>query len=691
MKSAPESLEPRIVLAADSGILGALSTDGLLTLATSAGADAFQVSHIGLSADHGEIIKVKDLVSGLEQMFGDASVGVRSIFADAGEGNDLIDFSTGELTSTVTYVGGGGDDSLIGPAGDSAWWITDENEGSIFSNFHFRSVENLTGATGNKDTFTFTAAGSLTGLLAGGDGGYDTVVLGGFYNALSYEMTGPQSGKLTLDGQGLAFAGMEPIEVSNATGTVTIDGTSGEDDIVLSMDVAGKMKVTGTGETIIFSNPTTAFILNGQGDDDTITINSLDPAWVADVFIYGNDDGGVVPNLSNDRIVFLNNVATRGGDLKAVADHIEVFPGMTVSTLGVGVGAAAGNIEFLAEHTSLSDLQNLSPLVVDTKAVSIEIGANAKLLGGEIRLLAQAEDKKLSENLDTAVPSFLINKLVGKVQDLTAMPVKVIWKGTEAEITLKSGAEITSTGSIFVSAEATTDSSGKAISKYFSVGYSKADASATVDVETGVHITAGKAVSITSTATGTATLETKTQREFPVGNTQFVVSMAVTDVDVTSHTTIAAGAEIHAGTVANVQALGNLTSVAKSSAGMSLAGVAGLSFSLEFSDADVLTTVNGKVTADLAGGGSLNPSFDPTTSSTSTLGYVDSTNDTIYVGPNFYQTGDAIVYRNHGGNSILGLADEKEYFVIRPADNPATTGIDESQFIQLAKSGDKAR
>src|SRR5262249_34510328 len=72
------------------------------------------------------------------------------------------------------------------------------------------------------------------------------------------------------------------------------------------------------------------------------------------------------------------------------------------------------------------------------------------------------------------------------------------------------------------------------------------------------------------------------------------------------------------------------------------------------------------------------------------IGYVDYANDRIYVGPTALVTEDTVTYSNRRGNSIGGLVNDTEYVVINVRDDPATPDIDESNYIQLASTEQKA-
>ena len=142
-------------------------------------------------------------------------------------------------------------------------------------------MQTLQGASDSKDTFLVEANGRLDGAVRGGDGGYDTVVLNGVYKDVAYEVTGAQSGVISLDGSALRYDGMEPVQFTQAAAVFTYFGTTGSDAITLSDvdDVAGvQMQIAGPGETVQFVNPTDKLVIDAGAGDDTIHVQSLDPA-----------------------------------------------------------------------------------------------------------------------------------------------------------------------------------------------------------------------------------------------------------------------------------------------------------------------------------------------------------------------------------------------------------------------------
>ena len=182
----------------------------------------------------------------------------------------------------------GPDDTLVGPAADSTWNVTGAGAGTV-GGLAFSGFENLSGAADNRDTFVIAGTGSVSGVVQGGDGGYDTVSLGpGTYTSLVSTITGPQSGTLARDGDLIAYEGMEPINVAgcpNCTVTLTAGATvtlhAGANDNQIVVDVTG-------GESQVFDNVDTiaSLTINGTNADDTFTIQALGPNFNANLTIF---------------------------------------------------------------------------------------------------------------------------------------------------------------------------------------------------------------------------------------------------------------------------------------------------------------------------------------------------------------------------------------------------------------------
>jgi flagellar basal body rod protein FlgC len=223
------------------------------------------------------------------------------------------------------------------------------------------------------------------------------------------------------------------------------------------------------------------------------------------------------------------------------------------------------------------------------------------------------------------------------------------------------------------------------------VGYAQADASATVDLKTGTEINTEGEVLIATSGSATASIGTETKRKLgnaPSNPKSLALSLGVANTDAIANTFVAEGVIITAGKTANIVATGTSETDVETEASLYADGRAGLASGLGFSDADIRAEVNGTVTANVDPDGStVKLEFDPTVTDASKIGYVDTANKTINVGPNALVKGDKVNYTNRRGTSIGGigtgqvtggLVDGKDYYVIPVPNKP--------NLIQLAET-----
>jgi len=184
----------------------------------------------------------------------------------------------------VEVIGGTGNDTLIGPHENATWQITGENSGSV-AGIAFSGVENLTGAAGNADTFVFDAAGSISGLVDGGIGGFDSIVLdGGTYSSVVYHATGPDSGAIMRDGDIITYAGMEPVSdnLDADNRIIVVDNANHDDQIIISTN-AGQLHIASGNslfESIdIGSAPNVMLEIQADGGSDTFVFQSAPSAF----------------------------------------------------------------------------------------------------------------------------------------------------------------------------------------------------------------------------------------------------------------------------------------------------------------------------------------------------------------------------------------------------------------------------
>jgi hypothetical protein len=94
--------------------------------------------------------------------------GLKSLLLKGGQSKTTLSVASPVPTFPVTYHGGAGPNTLIGPNGPSTWGITGSNAGTL-GHVTFTGVANLTGGSDN-DTFQFQPSGSLSGAADGGGG-----------------------------------------------------------------------------------------------------------------------------------------------------------------------------------------------------------------------------------------------------------------------------------------------------------------------------------------------------------------------------------------------------------------------------------------------------------------------------------------------------------------------------------------
>ena len=115
----------------------------------------------------------------------------------------------------------------------------------------------------------------------------------------------------------------------------------------------------------------------------------------------------------------------------------------------------------------------------------------------------------------------------------------------------------------------------------FSIGYSQADATASIDVRDGVRIEANGPINLTSSASAIASMTTVTAHQDSLASTavrkispQAGTSIAVSNARLSSTATVAETAVIHGGRTVNVRALGEVESVAEATSGLFADGAA---------------------------------------------------------------------------------------------------------------------
>jgi hypothetical protein len=281
------------------------------------------------------------------------------------------------LPHGILLDGNGGQDTLVGGPGNTVWHVTGQDSGLLGGEgvIEFRSVENLTGASGNEDLFIVSFAGRLSGVLDGGPGGFDTMELeGGAYTSVQFQATGPHSGSVTMDDIVVEYDGLEPITLGGTAANVVIDLSPIADIATLTDNGLADGQTTiqsnnGTFETATFANPTNSLTINLAAGNDVLTILPLDPAFNAALTINGDAgaDAIIVPPSAT--------VAVGTGNINFNAEGILIgspgSPTATVTTQGDIVFAAANSLGTMA-----------TPDTGDTPVVLATVNVNNATING---------------------------------------------------------------------------------------------------------------------------------------------------------------------------------------------------------------------------------------------------------------------------------------------------------------------
>src|SRR5207249_7459719 len=126
--------------------------------------------------------------------------------------------------------------------------------------------------------------------------------------------------------------------------------------------------------------------------------------------------------------------------------------------------STGNDIVFRARRIGTTEIENLLPSGYLAKTVEIDIGANAVLRGSSVYLIAQAEDRALATTLGltTLHSQFFLDPAVSFLQDLVALPIKVLVKASEAKVTIGDGAQLLADDVVGVYATAGSDASAQA-------------------------------------------------------------------------------------------------------------------------------------------------------------------------------------------------------------------------------------
>ena len=384
-----EPLEPRLLLSADLMHTAAAGTalDATLTLASVNGAQEVQLVDNGSGSILGQAALDHDGFT---------------VDVQGADRNDALTIDFGdtplEYSVSVQFDGGAGSNTLTGPGQSTVWNITGTDSGTLTEpdsgqvQAEFSQVQNLVGAADNRDTFVLGADGSLTGLVDGGAGGFDSLVLdGGTFGSVIYSASGPNSGTIDRDGNVLHYAGLEPISDNMSatdreitTGPLTDNARLSESGGNLTLQ---SLDLIPTFESLTFARPTHSLTIDLGGDlglpmsADKLDIQAL--SMDASLIVNGGD--------GRDEVTVSGNLTLPGKDLTINAEKITVDPGVTISTVLTGPVDAYGNVHLNATDNP-ADVFTLFYDRQDTSASVTVDGATIE--GGNVTIEANARSDR---------------------------------------------------------------------------------------------------------------------------------------------------------------------------------------------------------------------------------------------------------------------------------------------------------
>jgi hypothetical protein len=367
------------------------------------------------------------------------------------------------------------------------------------------------------------------------------------------------------------------------------------------------------------------------------------------------------------------------GFLRSAATALAINIGASAQLLTQGA-TGDGAITLTASNTStVIDNLVINPISSDVypQEATITIGASAAIRGGTVSIGATSGEESLTDLANPYVLGLAIKNIANLFGPLASLPLSVVVTSTIAKVEVGSGASIDSSGAVDLSSVATGLASGTGI--YYgpsgglgglSFAYMSAATDAETTVDSGAQITTSSDVDVTSSATGNASATARVTQNtgvFPTNINNIQVSVSSAQVNTTSHAFVDQGATIQAGGNVVVKATGKQTDKSSTSTSSYFDGRVGLTAALGFDDSDIRAYVDGTIRAGARPVGTVQV-FNPFTQ-------VDFAASEILLPPSNgaaldYQTGEGLVYSSGLGGPIGGLEDGTEYYAILVPNNP---------------------
>jgi hypothetical protein len=369
---------------------------------------------------------------------------VTGTFAGLPEGFEFIDFLGSGLSAYITYAGGNGNDVVIhmvdstpevtlpsnGAPDDYSFEIvggnvviTEVGSGNIISSTPLASLTGplvINGEDGQNDTLTIDMTGiddttPLQIIYNGGTGGFDTLELvNGTLASMEYFFTNASDGSIQLNGSGtnfITYTGLEPISSTINATDVTLNYSGVSETITVTDAGGGQTTVNSTaGEMTTFNNPTGTLTINAGGGDDIVNVNSLDPAFAANITINGEGNDDTV-NLAAALTLGSGNTAINAEDVNVngavtTTGAVDINAGDTiVFALGGSIAAGASSIDLDAlNNVELGQISTTGDVTVTSTTGAInDANAAANNITAVNATLTAATGVGVGDALETAL------------------------------------------------------------------------------------------------------------------------------------------------------------------------------------------------------------------------------------------------------------------------------------------------
>jgi hypothetical protein len=652
------------------------------------------------------------------------------------------------FTNVSSLVANGATNTLDGPASPTTWNVTGLNAGTV-DGTTFSGFANLQGAAGNPSTFVFSGMGDITGVVAGGSGGYNTVkVAGGRYQSESLSADSGSSGNIVLDGATIAYTGMSPIDISSGAADVTIDLDSLNNNVTLSGS-GGTLTLSDPGgaETQHVADPTNQLTIevNSIGTN-TVTIDTLG-SFAAGLEIDGTAGtdtvevaGSIVTNghaftvdegstsianalatntffqLDSGASINTTSAASSAGAINITSKNITLQTGSAL--LAAETGAAAteygnGVITLIAPDTAYRQVP--SPIFFSPKSVNIDV-TGATIDGGNVSIIAESSDALLGNDIpvqDSAAAGLVnyfnqaIDEIPGAVlSQVLPIGFSTIVRGANAGITLDD-TTINSTGAVDVTSTIEADTLVYAIANQTELGsQGTATADLPFDAAAGFAITTGTVTAeltdgtsinavgnVSVSADGSLSAKTIARATDNETNAaQTVDTTAVSAAIAFAYSTLTSTASLSANSAVtstagsvNIQAEGSNKVQTDASTYGPVDATAGTSIGIGYSAGTITTEIDGTIKA----AGNNAPAAGAFNAGTNSVVNLDS--NSFDIPGNTVTTGEPLVYSvgtiagGGTGMAIGGLTNGQTYYAI--VTSPGTFQLADAPVLALDPSG----